>query len=151
MLAAPLNIASFIDKIRALYPYGIPKNEIVARRVLPLEEPRAACLFVVLLDAERLSESQAELVAAICTKGLRIEKDLCETVVLPISTSEEAIRATVEAGRARLSVVLGSQAAHGTVVASHEGVVLYSHSLPVIAENIAAKREFWAHLQAHLA
>lgn len=150
MSSEPLNIAAFLDKVRALYPYGIPTDEIVARIARPAEEPMAACLFVVVLDAERLNDVQAELINAICTKGLKVERDRCATIVLPLSASAESIRMAVDSGRARLSIVLGSQAAHGTVVTSNTGVVLYSHSLPTIAENIAAKREFWALLQANL-
>ena len=148
------NLASLLDKVRSHYPYGIPKEAIVAPRASE-QVPSAAvtpaprCLFVVILEAPALTQAQGDLIDAICTKGLKIAREECVSVVLSTETSPTEVQGTIERVGARLSVVLGGPAAHGTVTASKTGTVIHTHSLPSIAENVAIKREFWGLLQAH--
>lgn len=144
------NLATLLDKIRSHYPYGIPREAIVAPRSVPEATPPAPrCLFALVLDTPQLSAAQIELLEAICTKGLKLAREEYSSVVFGPGASTEEILAAIERTGAPLSVVLGSPTALGTVAASKSGVVIYSHPLPVIANDIGAKREFWGLLQGH--
>jgi hypothetical protein len=144
------NLATLLDKIRSHYPYGIPREAIVAPVPVQAElPPPARCLFVIILDTATLSPAHSDLLDAICTKGLQIPRQECHTAVLSRAASQEEISTAIEQSRAPLTVVLGSQAPHGTVAPSKTGVVLFSHPLPTIANDIAAKRDFWGLLQGH--
>jgi hypothetical protein len=144
------DLATFLDKVRNNYPYGIPREAIAAPRAVAEERtPAPRCLFVLILDTPQASASEMELLDAICTKGLKIAREECASVVLGSGASDEEISEAIERARAPLSIVLGSPAALGTVAASTSGVVLHSHPLPVIANDIGAKREFWGLLQGH--
>jgi hypothetical protein len=140
-------VASFLDKIRRLYPYGVATRYIVATAAAAPNvelEPAACALLVVLPEGRALDDERLALMEAICTKGLKLSLDQC--VVTDIS-DEQPIDAALSSMNAAVCVVFGSGTQAGRVVEINQKVVLYTYSLDRIASDGAIKREFWKQLQ----
>lgn len=134
------SLAFFLDRVAALYPYGVPVSALATQsRREPIE-----CVFVLVSQDSGLAEAHAELLDAVCTKGLKFDRKACDVTVVP-AWPETSPRTS-----APLTVVLGAQRAAGTLETTSEGKTLYSHPIGQIASEVALKREFWGHLQALL-
>lgn len=140
MTSNPLELASFLDKVARAYPSGIPVAAVTQAR----HQPAFACCFVLVSGSPAVSGTYAELIDAICTKGLKLDRSTCEVRV--VSQVEEDLASF----GAPLTVVLGSSRTPGSIEEPQGRRVLFSHSIEGIASNPNTKREFWGHLQALL-
>jgi len=132
------SLASFLDKVALLYPYGVPASTLTA----PRRQTSIECAFVLVSNDSSLGNAHAALLDGICTKGLRLDREACDVRVVPTwPDSSSGITAP-------LTVVLGAQKKPGTVESVSEGRIVYSHPIDQIAEQVALKRDFWGHLQA---
>lgn len=135
-----LQIASFLDKVARAYPSGIPATAVVTSR----HQPAYSCRFFLVSDSPLVSDTYAELIDAICIKGLKFDRSTCDVRV--VSQVEEGV-ATSDAP---LTVVLGGSRPPGAIEELENGRVLFSHAIEGISSNANTKREFWGHLQALL-
>ncbi len=134
------SLACFLDKIAVNYPAGLPLTALVPEK----SQPRRECLFVLISADSSLSATHADLLEAICTKGLKFERSVCDIRVVPTWSGVSVDDA------APLTVVLGADKEPGTVEVVAGGKVLYSHPIDLIATQVGLKRDFWGHLQALL-
>lgn len=142
-----LQTASFLDKIRRLYPYGVATRYIVAPAAPAANVelgPKACALLVVLPEGRALDDDRLTLVEAICTKGLKLSLDRC--VVQGIS-DEQPIDAALSSLNAPVCVVFGGGTQAGKVAEVDQKVVLHTYALDRIASDGSIKREFWKQLQ----
>jgi hypothetical protein len=100
------------------------------------------CVFVLISADSSLGATHADLLDAICTKGLKFERSACDVRIVP--TWPGTVREEV----APLTVVLGADRAPGTIQVTPQGKILFSHPVASIATNPGLKRDFWGHLQA---
>ncbi len=135
-----MSLASFLDKIATNYPYGVPQSALVSETA-PLTKD---CVFVLIDPDSSVEEEYGGLLTAICTKGLRYERSACDVRVMPAWTASPGDESTA------LAVVLGSDKTPGSIEASANKRILFSHSIRLIASEAGLKREFWGHLQALL-
>jgi hypothetical protein len=131
-------LACFLDKVAFLYPYGVPASAMAA----PSQQTTIECAFILVSTDSAIGSTHSELLDAICTKGLRLNRKACDVRVIP-TWPESSPSMT-----APLTVVLGAQRKPGTVESSSGGKILYSHSIDQIANQVTLKRDFWSHLQA---
>lgn len=142
----------YLDKVRRLYPQGIPASVIVAPPPSASSSARRECLFLIVRESADLPQDLSELLGAICAKAIMIPRELCEVKVLAKSeATDDGCRQLVSSVAAPLMIVLGSNIEAGTIESVGEGRVLYSHSLDGIATDLTIKRDFWSHLKAVVA
>lgn len=144
----PIHVASLLDKVRRLYPHGIPTAYIRASTAPADATPSLTCAFFILRDSVEMNKSLQDLVDAICTKGLRIPRESCSVLTITKdAVSAEQLEEHLSKANAPLRIVLGGLSTPGSTTSTPQGTILYTHSLDLIASDIAIKREFWAHLQ----
>lgn len=144
----PITIAGLLDKVRRLYPHGIPTAYIRATTALPDVVPTPTCAFFILRDSVEMNKSLHDLVDAICTKGLRVPREECSVLILPKdAVSGEQLEQYLSGTQAPLRVVLGGSSTPGATTSTPQGTILYTHSLDLIASDMAIKKDFWTHLQ----
>jgi hypothetical protein len=142
-----LQVASFLDKVRRLYPYGVANRYIVAPAAVAadVESQQADCaLLVVLQEGRSLDEERLSLIEAICTKGLRLSLDQCVVQGIP---DNQPIDAALSLLNAPVCVVFGGGTQAGRVIELEQKVVLHTYPLDRIASDGSIKREFWKQLQ----
>lgn len=133
-------LAAILDKVARNYPHGIPQNAIATPAILSTP----SCTFLLVHDSESIRETHAELIDAICTKGLKLDRTLCHVRVISDSDRDWG------GSSSPITLVLGSSRAPGTIETIGGATCLFSHSIEEIASNPGSKREFWGHLQALL-
>jgi hypothetical protein len=139
------SLASFLDKIAGNYPSGLPLTALVFDRGAPEKTPEDAptreCLFVLISTDSSISSTHADLIDAICTKGLKFERSACDVRVMPTWRG-------IDLGELPpLTVVLGTEIAPGSIEETSHGKTLFSHPIGSIATSAGLKRDFWGHLQ----
>lgn len=147
----PINIAGLLDKVRRLYPHGIPTAYIVKSSQAPTSVQALRCAFFILRDSVEMNKELHDLMSAICTKGLRVLREDCSVQILvKDATPHEQLEKCFSETSAPLQIVLGASQTPGTTTSTPTGTILYSHSLDLIASDVATKKEFWGHLQSVL-
>lgn len=136
----PSELACLLDKVARGYPLGIPRTALTT----PTLTPAYRCAFLVVSDSQSTLETHADLIDAICTKGLKLDRSLCDARVVSDSGHEW------QGSGIPMTVVLGSSRVPGSIESSGATTCLFSHSLEAIASNAGSKREFWGHLQTLL-
>ncbi len=136
------SLACFLDKIAGNYPSGLPLTALVSDRRAPEEAPTWECVFVLISTDTSISSIHADLLDAICTKGLKFERSSCDVRVVPTWSGTDPREL------APLTVVLGAERAPGTIESTSHGKILFSHPIGSIATNASLKRDFWGHLQS---
>jgi hypothetical protein len=143
-----LRTAAFLDKIKKLYPYGIPTSYISTPALEPQSDSKFVCSFVVVLpDGVALDEGRLGLLEGICTKGLKRAFKECQ--VIQVKDSREALAGN-DAIKTPVIVVFGADAEAGRFEKRDELGILYTYSLDRIAQNVGIKREFWKQLQENI-
>lgn len=147
-----LNPVVFLDRIKRLYPYGVPQHLLFNSSANQQESEPTSCLLLVLQpQGGVLRDGLKLLVDGICSKGLRLPADACVVeVVSSDSYSEQTLVEMFTTHSPRACVVFGSDIQPGRVARSDRGVTVYSYSLERIANDTAIKREFWKHLQENI-
>ena len=166
-------IDRYLDRVRSLYPMGIPKEVMSAAIKRRAEnaafiqgEPSVAnaelrqdgarkVLFLVASAAASLSPQEEELLESIITKGLQIARSEAEVVVGALFDIGEDlsgwVRASQESHPAQVTVCMGFQLyPHGKWEDSERGV-LHTLSLAEVIASKESKRIFWGHLKGVIA
>ena len=135
-------LARYLDKVRRLYPHGIPAG--LLKRSAPLENP-VTCSLVVISGSGELSHDERDLIESIRSKALKLAAERCPVVVVP---SEAELAATGQ--RAAISIIFGASEPLGQLQESEAGMVMRTHSLAAVQADQGVKRAVWGHLKAVL-
>ena len=143
----PQTLATYLDRIRGDYPYGIATSLIAS----PAPVSHSAMLIVVSPDGQQLEGPHAELLEGVITKGLKLTPERCPvSVVRADDPLQVCVARTLESSHAPVCVVLGGEKAPGSVEEISGVRVLYSYAVERIVHESAVKRELWRHLQEHV-
>jgi hypothetical protein len=149
---------AFLDKVRRLYPLGVPVAAIAAPRVVVKEEPQVACAVYVISERDsssglaEMSAGDRALIEAICGKGLRLPMDACVVRSLKESPAvHEELIEEIQKSSAKVALVFGGACdALGRPQAVGSTVCIQTHPLDVIANTMDLKKEFWRQLQSSI-
>ncbi len=155
-----------LDKVMALYPYGIPRD--VVRRPPPAVSvnnedlcPQSnghttslavatKCIFYV-VSATELSTSEQELLSAIAEKGLRIQpSDYHVVVVSTLDAARQAVSKLKQGGAARVVLVFGTSTPSPDISKVGGLWVLSTYAVAEVGANAETKKAFWQHLKGLL-
>jgi len=153
MAFSALQLASYLDKVRRSYPYGIPRRAISSNSATsvgtsPSTEP-LRCLLLVISEDPKLDAADLELVQAIAIKGLGIPESEYKIVLMPAGTSAKEIGSCVDAHGAPFSIVFGLSADSKGVEIRDYGTIVHGQPLERIRTSAETKRAFWSLLKAH--
>lgn len=140
-------LASYLDRVRSAYPYGIPAGAIrsAITTTAPTSDTRAVS-FIVCSAGKALTPEHETLLESIASKGLKLTGEQTRRCV--VQNREELSAAIDEHSKLSSAVlVLGSEQEQGSTHDRGGSLVLYSYPLSEIATLPAIKREFWGHLQ----
>jgi hypothetical protein len=144
----PHALATYLDRVRPDYPFGIATSLIVTPNT---KVAHSAVLIVVSPDGQQPGGPAAELLQGVVTKGLKLAPERCLVSVVSAEDSlQECISRILETSHAPVCVVFGGDQAPGSVDQIAEVRVLYTYGLERIVHESVVKRELWKHLQEHV-
>ena len=156
-----INATTLLDKIRRLYPYGVPDSVVVKPASLQARPPAPQCLLLVVTQVKReLVSTEQALVDGLFSRGLCLAPGTWASEVLSVEEySSRLVSERVEAYGPKAVIVLGAgnQPDEASIevgsrvgspdAAENRCAVLMSYPLEQIANDSSAKREFWKQLQ----
>lgn len=144
-----LTIAAFLDKIRALYPYGIAQQSIItSEREQPAQRTVTCVFIVVTAEGAPSDEASGSLLEGIYSKALKLRDDECLIRTVSINEcSEDLIADLVRSSGASVAIVFGGARQPGTEAIIHAATLLFAEPVVRIGSDASVKKEFWRQLQ----